>query len=267
MTSTERHRIRRSAISVPALFALLAMGACKSLDNIPDYNASSLGDLASNPTPAAIQVATTGLLAGSRAENSLPQFSYVAALAEMGREGYALDPSNPQITQERLEGPLSRGSFAGFIWEEMYRNLKQGNVVLDAVSGVTEFTSADQEGVRGFVKTLQARDLLSIINIFDANGAVIDVLEDPAADPAPIVSKAAVFGRIVSLLNEAATHLGSAGASFAFDLSAGFADFSTPTTFLQFSQALKARVDVYMGNHADALTSLTGSFLDTGGSF
>jgi hypothetical protein len=68
--------------------------------------------------------------------------------------------------------------------------------------------------------------------------------------------------RIVQLLEEAATHLGAAGTRFPFSLGPGFVGFSTPATFRQFNRALKARVDVYMGNHAAALTSLGASFID-----
>jgi hypothetical protein len=75
-----------------------------------------------------------------------------------------------------------------------------------------------------------------------------------------------VFARIVQLLEEGNTHLQSAGAAFPFALGPGFAGFDTPATFRQFNRALKARVDVYMGNHAAALTSLAGSFINTGAS-
>jgi hypothetical protein len=66
----------------------------------------------------------------------------------------------------------------------------------------------------------------------------------------------------VQLLDEANTHLGAAGIQFPFQLGGGFAGFNTPATFRRFNRALKARVDVYMGNHAAALTSLAASFLD-----
>jgi starch-binding outer membrane protein, SusD/RagB family len=123
-------------------------------------------------------------------------------------------------------------------------------------------TAADQEGVRGVVKTIQALDLLMVINTRDDLGAPIDVDIAATGTPAPIATKAEVFARVVQLLNEAQTHLGAAGTSFSFALGPGFAGFSTPATFLQVNRALKARVDVYMGNYAAALTSLGASFID-----
>ena len=43
----------------------------------------------------------------------------------------------------------------------------------------------------------------------------------------------------------------------------GLVGFSTPSTFLKVNRAIKARVDVYMGQYASALTNLTQSFGDT----
>src|SRR3990172_13366430 len=87
---------------------------------------------------------------------------------------------------------------------------------------------------------------------------------EPTASPAAVASKAEVFARIVQLLEEGSTHLQAAGTAFSFGLSDGFAGFDTPATFLQFNRALRARVAVYLGNYADALTALGLSFLNTG---
>src|SRR5207245_167656 len=84
-----------------------------------------------------------------------------------------------------------------------------------------------------------------------------------ATPPAPIASKANVYARIIQLLEEARTHLLAAGGAFPFTSNPGFAGFTTPATFLQFNRAIKARVDVYMGNYATALVDLNDSFLDT----
>jgi hypothetical protein len=120
----------------------------------------------------------------------------------------------------------------------------------------------EKEGIRGVAKTIQALDLLLVINTRDALGAPIDVNLEPTAPPAPAVTKAEVFARIVQLLDEGSTHLQAAGETFSFGLSAGFAGFDTPATFLRFNRALRARVAVYLGDYAGALTALGLSFLD-----
>jgi hypothetical protein len=105
-----------------------------------------------------------------------------------------------------------------------------------------------------------------LINTRDDLGLPIDVGIDPTAPPAPIVPRAQVFARIVQLLDEARTHLQAGGSAFHFSLGPGFAGFNTPATFLTFNRALKARVDVYLGNYAAAITSLSGSFINTNAS-
>jgi len=241
---------------------VLAAG-CKDLQ-VPDYNNPSLEDLETNPTPTKIASAAQGLLVGTRAGIGAPN-GYVSLLGILGRESYNFDAADPRFVTEMLEGQLNGGSpaFGGNLWDGPYANIRAGHILMDAVGSVVGLTSAEKEGVRGFAKTIQALDFLNIINTRDTYGAAINVNLPPTGDPAPIVTKAEVFAYIVQLLNEAQTHLNAGGAAFAFDLSSGFGGFDTPATFLQFNRALKARVDVYMGNNATALTSLTGSFVST----
>jgi hypothetical protein len=112
------------------------------------------------------------------------------------------------------------------------------------------------------VKTIQAHDLLMVINTRDDLGAPIDVDIAPTGAPAAIATKAQVFTRIVQLLEDARTHLQSAGSAFSFSLGPGFVGFDSVATFTRVNRALKARVDVYMGNYGTALTTLTSTFID-----
>jgi hypothetical protein len=59
--------------------------------------------------------------------------------------------------------------------------------------------------------------------------------------------------------------LAAGGGAFPFALPSGFTGFETPATFVLFNRALRARVAVYTGDYAGALTALAGSFLNTGG--
>jgi hypothetical protein len=74
------------------------------------------------------------------------------------------------------------------------------------------------------------------------------------------VTNAAAWTHVITLLDQAATEL--QGAAFPFTLPPGFSGFNTPATFLQFNRALRARVAVYRGDFAGALTFLLQSFLD-----
>jgi hypothetical protein len=249
----------------------LAVAGCESL-SAPDTNNPSIESLSENPTRAAVVSATQGMQITSRVNSNGPT-GMVSVLGIVGRESYNLDVADPRWVGELLDGPLLATAFGGFMWSAPYRDIRNGNLVLDALEGVpdADMPAAEKEAVRGFVKTLQAYDFLQIINTRDDNGAPVDVggsVDDP---PAPIEDKRAVFDHIVTLLQEASGHLESAGSTFPFELSSGFDGFRTPETFLQFNRALAARVFVYMGGefgddafYDDALTALDNSFIDDG---
>ncbi len=264
--------MRRSIRLSVALPLLLVGAACKM--EVPDYNGASLGDLVNSPNKAAIASATTGIIVVSRSENRSTQVGYIESIGSMGRESYTLDISNPGTSQDRYRIIVT--GRPGTVWTQAYRSMRQQLIVLQAADAATDMTAAEKEGVRGFVKTVQAHDLLSIINLFEL-GAIIDIKADPNSDIPAIAPKAAVFARIVKLLDDAKVNLLAGGASFAFPLGPGFTGFSTPATFLKFNRGLRARVAVYMANpgvgaagdatqYAAALTALGESFVDTSAS-
>ncbi len=246
-----------------ALVGLALASGCKDL-NVPNLNSPALDDLLNNPTRSKIATAATGLLIGTRA-GIAAQNGYVSLLGIVGRESYNFDPADPRFVTEMMVGPLDGGSpaFGGNLWALPYRNLLNANVVLAAADRVPAMSDAEKEAVRGFAKTIQAFDFLKVIVTRDANGAAIDVGIDLAAPPAAIVTKAAVFAHIVQLLDEGQTHLQASGATFPFPLPSGFAGFDTPSTFLQFNRALRARVAVYTDDFAGGLAALGSSFIDT----
>ncbi|MDQ3949756.1 MAG: RagB/SusD family nutrient uptake outer membrane protein [Gemmatimonadota bacterium] len=258
------HRPRSTPVrsTLLPLAAVFALAACGEL-TVPDYNNQDLDVLQGSPTPTIIAQAAQGMLFGSRSYMGT-QNGYVSLLGILGRESYNFDPADPRFITEMLIGPLDPGSpaFGANLYALYYRNIRLGNAVLDALDRVALMTDAEKEAVRGFVKTIQAHDFLMLVNTRDDLPLPIDVGIDPIGPPAPIVAKAQVQARIVQLLNEANTHLGAAGTRFPLSLGPGFTGFDTPATFRQFNRALKARVDVYMGNHAAALTSLAASFID-----
>lgn len=256
----------RSILTTLVAAGVMSLAACGDL-TVPDFNNGQLDDLESNPTPTAIRQAVQGVVYGARSYAGA-QNGYVSLLGILGRESYNFDPADTRFITEMLVGPLDPGSpaFGANLWNLRYANIRLGNTVLAALASVPLLTDPQKEGVRGVVKTIQAHDLLMVLNTRDDLGAPIDVPVDPVADPAPIATKAQVQARIVQLLNEALVHLQSPGASFPFTLGDGFAGFSTPATFAQFNRALKARVDVYMGDYPAALTSLGASFISTSAS-
>lgn len=247
---------------IVAVAALVAFGACTDL-TVPDYNNPSLEDLQTNPTPVKIAQAAQGLLVGTRVQQGT-QNGYVSLLGIIGRESYNWDPADPRFIVEMLIGPLDGGSpaFGGNLFAAPYANIRNANILLGALDAVVGLSAAEKSAVSGFAKTIQALDFLYLINTRDDYGLPIDVGTEPTGPPAPVVSKAEVFNRIVQLLDAGLTELNAGGATFPFTLSPGFAGFNTPANFAKFNRALKARVEVYRGGYAAAITALNGSFID-----
>ena len=257
-----------------ALLGVLLLGACNSLD-VLDLNNPGLENLVSNPTRSGIQVAATGLLIGGRGGPGgiSSTNGYVMVLGLFGRESYNFDAADPRNITELLIGPLLGGSpaFGANLFALPYANIRNANIVLGAVdnivtdpTGTAGLTDEEKEATRGFAKTSQALEFLQLINTRDDNGLPIDVDIDPTGTPAPIVSKAEVFTHIVNLLDSAKTHLEAGGSAFFFPLSTGYDGFDTPSDFIKFNRALRARVAVYLDDFDGALTALGESFLDTG---
>jgi starch-binding outer membrane protein, SusD/RagB family len=249
---------------VPLAAAVILSGACATDLLVPDYNNPSIEDFSSSPTPTKIASAAQGLLIGTRVQQG-EQNGYVSLLGILGRESYNFDPADPRFITEMLIGPLDPGSpaFGANLFAFPYRNIRNANILLEAVEGVAGMTTAQVEAVRGFAKTIQALDYLYVINTRDDLGAPLDVNRAATLDPAPFVSKAEIHTNIVRLLDEGATHLQAAGTAFPLTLSPGFAAFNTPATFITFNRALKARVEVYRRGYAAALTALNSSFIST----
>ncbi len=251
---------------IATVAVLLFASACKDLV-VPDYNNTSLDDLTNNPTPTKITQASQGLLVGTRVGIG-EQNGYVSLLGIVGRESYNFDPADPRFITEMLIGPLDGGSpaFGGNLFAAPYRNIRNANILLGAVDKVIGLSAAQKSAVQGFAKTIQALDYLNVINTRDDLGAPLDVNIGPTDAPAPIVTKAAVFTQISTLLDDGLTALNAGGTAFPFALSPGFSSFGTPADFAKFNRALKARVEAYRGNYATVLTALNGSFLDTNAS-
>ncbi|HEV2148057.1 MAG TPA: RagB/SusD family nutrient uptake outer membrane protein [Longimicrobiaceae bacterium] len=258
--SRSGRRAWRGAVLATLLGAAF-LGGCGDL-TVPDYNNPSIEDLRSNPTPAGVRAAATGLLVGARANISAPN-AYVSLLGILGRESYNFDPSDPRFITEMLAPELNPGSpaFGANLWALRYRNIQNAVILLGAVDQVGEFSPAQKEAIRGFAKTIMALDFLLIVNTRDVAGVVIDVDRPLDAGPGELVDRAAGLAHVVKLLDEAAVHLQAAGGGFPFPLSAGFSGFNTPSTFLSFNRALKARAEVYRRQYASALTALENSFV------
>ena len=237
---------------VAGVLAALIAGCGSSSIDVPDQNAISISGLTASPTPASVSAAAQELIAGMRGDAS----GIMSSFSQFGREAYELDPGNLQFVSQYF---LSLGDVA--IWSGPYRTIKTADLVLQAVNGVGSFTDQQKAGIRGFARTIKAFELLTVIRDLGLSGAALDADSTVTGPLPPIASEAQVYAYIQALLDSAQTDLTSAGSAFVITLGAGFANFNTPTTFLTFNRAIRARADIDISDYADALTDLSKSFL------
>ena len=249
-------RIRR--LLMP-LAVLAGTASCKA-DDIINTNNPSIDQLTGSPTAATVATAAQGMLIAIRGLAG----TYAQTAGIFGREVYNLDPSEPRTVNGYLVGPLEPGGFGiEFGFAATYRGIRLGEAILTAADQLETLNAQQKEAIRGYVKTLQAYLFLGQALVRDDLGLPIAASATSGTETAPVVSKAEAFANIVRLLDEAKTHLAAGGATFPFKLTSGFAGFDTPTTFLRFNRAIKARVEIYTKSYAGALTSLGESFINT----
>ncbi|MEW5915838.1 MAG: RagB/SusD family nutrient uptake outer membrane protein [Gemmatimonadota bacterium] len=250
-------RTHRSFIRLTSVAATLMLVACKE-SLVPNYNSPNVDQL-TNGRAAGVNTTVLGLLVGERASVG----TNATVLGILGREVYNLDGAEPRNVLGYLVGPLEPGGFGTDMgWSAAYRQLLTAFTILEAVDNVPDYTAQQREAVKGFTKTFMAMAYVNQLRIRDTFGIVLEV--DPSAQNlGAFVTREEGYNRAATLLDEARTHLGAAGTAFPFQLTSGFAGFNTPTTFLRFNRAIKARMEAYRGRWSDVMTALNESFIST----
>jgi hypothetical protein len=234
--------------------AMVEAGAC----NYDIANPNSPAVIGENPSASQVGAAANGILIATRQD--VADWALDAAI--FGREAFRIDPADPRFVQEMMQGPLDPGSraFGGDHWLEEYSAIRSANDLLAVIGTASSLTPEQQSATTGFAHTLQAYNFMIILDSHTQDQIPIDVGRDASAPPAAFVSNAEAWNYVGSLLDQGATEL--VGTAFPFTLPPGFTGFNTPATFLKFNRALRARVAVYRGDYAGALTFLSQSFLD-----
>lgn len=257
MMNAMQQKIISSRSLVALLVALVASG-CDNL-TVPNPNDASVDQLVNDPDPDIVAAAVQGLFRGARDDAS----EFVQFVGAFGREAYLMSQDGAELVGT-VRNPLNGANFPGnTIWQGPYQNIRNANLVLDAILKVEIFTDEQRAAVRGAVKTVQAYEFMMVALTRDRFGVPIDVGTDPNEDPAPFESKATVVEFLNELLDEAASDLQNGGSSFPFGLTSGQAAFATPQTFFELNRALRARWAVRNEEYSTALSALSSSFLDT----
>ncbi len=246
------------------LFALLLVPivSCE-IEDFPDPNSSSVAEFDKDATKSSLQTLVTGMEDLLRQEIGF----YYDVTSIIGREYYFFTGSDPRYTGELLGKEASELDNAGFYGTRpylgRYRTIKAANVLIAGATNSSLITPEDLNGYIGFAKTIQAYELHLAANLQYQNGIRIDV-SDPDNLGGFVAYEAALVD-INRILDEAKTSLEAAGTSFPFSLSAAMAGFDDPVSFITFNRALAARISLYQGNKSDALSKLSGSFMDMAG--
>jgi hypothetical protein len=258
MTATGQTVTRR--LGAAALMGVLALTACQEV-NVPNLNSPNVDQLLAAPRASTVNTTALGLLVGARAVAG----TYASQLGVFGRESYNLDQAEARFVLSWLAQPLTPGGFGTDLgWSATYRQVLTAQTILDIVDNVPDYSASQKDAVKGFTKTFMALAFIDQLRVRDTFGIVLDV--DPTAQNlGEFVTREQGFDRAAVLLDEAKVHLTAGGAAFPFTLTTGFAGFNTPTNFVRFNRAIKARMEVYRQRWNDALTALNESFISTAG--
>ena len=243
-------------------FSLLFFYSCEFEDQV-DPNNPNLQQYNQDATVNELNNIVVGMESGMRNGLAL----YVTSTGTIARELYLFnaDPRNTEELLGKNGGQLDNNVFyLNAPYNGSYTNVKNANILLNALDNTDFVSDVEKAGYRGFANTVIALQELRVLNMLDQNGIRIDV-----ADPdnlGPFVGKDMALAHIADLLDAAYTQLGSAGEEFPFNLSAGFEGFDTPSTFAQFNRALAARVAVYREDWTSVAGILDDSFFDPNGS-
>lgn len=255
----------RTLLVAGVLATLLGASGCSptNIDPVTDPNNPSLESVLTNATPTQINALATGVEASLRLghTNNAP---YNQMTGTLGREIIILASNEPRWYTEILGTKTNLDNAAFYSvgsYNSFARTIRAANVLRLSAQGTTAITDVQKQGILAFCDTYEAIAKLHLLNLMGENGIRIDVAD--YLHPGKFTAGSApALANIRQLLDKGAGELANAGTSFSFPLSSGYAGFNTPATFLKFNRAMAARVSLYQGDNAGALTALAGSFYD-----
>ena len=247
------------------LLAAFMLAGCDlfEVEDRADPNGPSVDDILDDPNRDALINLAVGVEASARIDHDL----FLIDVGVIGREFWRILAADPRFTSELLGGGSSTLNNNSFYitrpWGARYVTIRNANIMLQALDLNATLSDAEKAGGRGFAKTFKALQYLLNLNLTYQGG--IRFIGPGDDDPGPLVGYDAALVQIAALLDEGAADLAAGGDDFFFRLSRGFSGFDTPAGFRMVNRALAARMALYAGRNADALTLLGDSFLDAAG--
>ncbi|MFN2439697.1 MAG: RagB/SusD family nutrient uptake outer membrane protein [Chitinophagaceae bacterium] len=243
-----------------AAFTISMLSSCE-IDRIDDPNNPSVTGILQNASLGEIQNLVTGTESGMRDALSF----YYDDVSVIGREYYRFSTSDPRFTSDLLgKGTAVLDNNTFYItnpFAARYRVIKNANILIDALSNTKAvITEPQRKAGIAYAKTVQAYQLLLVLNLLHDNGIRVDV-RDPD-NLGPFLNRTQSLDAILNLLNEANADLKGNAAMLPFQTTLYS---NTASEFSKFNRALTARVAVYKQDWATANTALTESFLNLTG--
>ncbi|MEO1712908.1 MAG: RagB/SusD family nutrient uptake outer membrane protein, partial [Bacteroidota bacterium] len=133
--------------------SVIGLTSC-NIEEIPNPNSTTLDDLA-DATVGQLRNLVSGMESLARKEIGF----YYDVTSIIGRDYYFFTSSDPRYTGELLGKGASMLDNAGFYgtrpYAGRYSNVKNGNILLEAISNTTApLTDAQKNGYEGFAKTM-----------------------------------------------------------------------------------------------------------------
>ncbi|HEY0776633.1 MAG TPA: hypothetical protein VGD56_01585 [Gemmatirosa sp.] len=232
-------RMHTRRIALAGGFALLAGAACKDSPSAPSTDRVVAGSQQS------LQTLFVGLVGSDRA--AAGNEGYYATADIWARDVIRPDPNEPRWLTEFYETPPDPSGFGGAVWDPYYVALRAAHALI-ANPSLTSLAPASQAAARGFIRTLEAREYLNVIEYHDLNGAVIQ--GDNPSTLYPIRTKQAVLTYIAALLDSANADFTAAGnIAVPFTVPAGYqthGDYALVSNLMLYNRGLKGKVEVYL---------------------
>jgi hypothetical protein len=236
------------------------------VEEFSDLNGPEVGAFAEVLTRGDLKDLVGGILYSSRTRLG----TYYDNCGVIGREYWRFSGSDPRFTADLLGGGSSVLDNNTFYitgpWADRYRTVKNANLILGFLDGQdtsAQFSDAEVNATKGFLRTFIAYEMLLNLNLTDEGGIRLDVADEN--NLGPFVGKAAALTGIRALLSQGADNLSGGGETFPFTLSGGFDGFNTPSDFLKANKAIAARVAAYPGDSSGVLSLLGDSFFNLSG--
>ncbi|MBP2833260.1 RagB/SusD family nutrient uptake outer membrane protein [Aquimarina sp. U1-2] len=240
-------------------FASILLAASCTFDEQENPNAPALEEILDNASVSELNNLVSGIEATMRTGLGIQ----TTGSGTMARELYLFD-ADPRNTSDLLgeDGEdLDNNSFyTTQPFNARYVCIKNANILMEALMNTESVTEQEKEGYRGFAKTIIAYELIEVLKSYGQ--ARVDVTDQN--DLGPFLDFDQAIIEVVRILDEGLVHLENSGNIFRFPL-AGFANFDTPDTFVQFNRATRAIASLYAGNYSDVITDLENSFFDLNG--